>query len=399
MFLAGTHYNEVASLFLTDSDTAIRQLFHFRETDSDLMPTFSSAALFLFWVFYTTMACLAYGIAIPMGLFAPSLLSGAAFGRLIGHLLHLVDNGSGNFADSGTYALMGAAAILGGVSRMTISLTVIVLEATGDMQYVLPLMLTVMSARLVGNVFNDGLYDLYIHGKKMPFLDEEETLSSSLDMCDLCVADLMTHVPTCMAPVMRVGDVYEILQHNRHHCFPVACESEDYVLRGTIMRKVLCTLMKHRAFGPSGWDATSAERLSPLVNWGTLECVYPSYPDIEDIHALSEEEKSSWLDLRPYLDTSPYTVNEFASHERAYRMFRTLGLRHLIVTDIHNRVQGIVTRSDLVGAHVFGSSESESKRRRQRKRLRKQEHLQHTIDFDSSRAAEISKEIEMVSNR
>lgn len=27
----GTHYNELASLFFTDADTAIRQLFHFRE--------------------------------------------------------------------------------------------------------------------------------------------------------------------------------------------------------------------------------------------------------------------------------------------------------------------------------------------------------------------------------
>jgi chloride channel 7 len=40
---------------------------------------------------------------------------------------------------------------------MTISLTVMILEATGDMQYVLPLMLTVMAARLVGNIFTEGV--------------------------------------------------------------------------------------------------------------------------------------------------------------------------------------------------------------------------------------------------
>jgi len=67
-------------------------------------------------------------------MFVPSLLSGAAFGRLVGHLLHKLDNTRGTFADSGTYALMGAAAVTAGIARMTISLTVMILEATGDMQ-------------------------------------------------------------------------------------------------------------------------------------------------------------------------------------------------------------------------------------------------------------------------
>jgi chloride channel 7 len=38
-----------------------------------------------------------------------------------------------------------------------------VLEGTGDMQYVLPLMLTVMGARLMGNIYNEGQYDKHIH--------------------------------------------------------------------------------------------------------------------------------------------------------------------------------------------------------------------------------------------
>lgn len=42
------------------------------------------------------------------------------------------------------------------------------------MQYVLPLMLTVMSARLIGNIFIDGLYDIHIHTRQLNFLDEDE---------------------------------------------------------------------------------------------------------------------------------------------------------------------------------------------------------------------------------
>jgi len=37
------------------------------------------------------------------------------------------------------------------------------------------------------------------------------------------------------------------------------------------------------------------------------------------------------------------------SLERAYIMFRNMGLRHLLVVDEHNRVKGIVTRKDLLG--------------------------------------------------
>lgn len=45
---------------------------------------------------------------------------------------------------SGTYALIGAAAFLGGVVRMTISLTVILIESTNEISYGLPIMLVLM---------------------------------------------------------------------------------------------------------------------------------------------------------------------------------------------------------------------------------------------------------------
>jgi len=119
--IPGKEYNEVASLILTDADTAIKQLFHFRESGANDASTFSSAALFLFFLPYISLATIVYGIAVPSGLFVPSLLSGAAFGRLCGHLLHKLDHTSGTFADSGTYALMGAASVLGGMARMVSS--------------------------------------------------------------------------------------------------------------------------------------------------------------------------------------------------------------------------------------------------------------------------------------
>jgi chloride channel 7 len=349
-----TEYNEVASLFFTNADTAIRQLFHFRESGQRDTITFSSGALLTFFVPYIMLACLTYGIAVPSGLFVPSLLSGAAFGRLCGHLLHKLDGANGTFADSGTYALIGAAAVLGGMARMTISLTVILLEATGDMQYVLPLMLTLMAARWVGNVFNEGLYDIHIHLRSLPFLEDE--LPHLAVKNDMTASQVMNRKVKCMRPVERAGFVFDVLNSTEHDCFPVVHVQgdSDGVLVGTVLRKALCVVIQRGAFGRPDADPRSPCRVSPLVSWDALETIYPRYPDIKDLQ-ISQDERQCWIDLRPYVNTAPYVINESSSLSRTYRLFRTLGLRHLCVVNHHNQVVGIITRKDLVSQHLQDS--------------------------------------------
>ena len=54
------------------------------------------------------------------------------------------------------------------------------------------------------------------------------------------------------------------------------------------------------------------------------------------------------IDLAPYTDASALSVRDHFSLHRAYMIFRTMGLRHMIVTDGDNQVAGILTRRDLM---------------------------------------------------
>lgn len=71
----------------------------------------------------------------------------------------------------GTYALIGAASMLGGVTRMTISMTMILLETTNNIQYLLPIMLVLNISKIVGDQFNIALYDIHVELKNVPFVE------------------------------------------------------------------------------------------------------------------------------------------------------------------------------------------------------------------------------------
>ena len=49
--------------------------------------TFSMPSLGIFFVCFFLLACWTYGVAVPSGLFVPSLLCGAAYGRFVANLL------------------------------------------------------------------------------------------------------------------------------------------------------------------------------------------------------------------------------------------------------------------------------------------------------------------------
>ena len=340
------YYNQLASLYFTSSEVAMRQMFHYREYDGTTYSTFDTGALVLFFVPYYLLASVVSGVMAPAGLFVPTLVSGAAFGRIIGHLLNCAF--PGYVADSGTYALIGAAAMLGGMARMTIAGTIICLEACGNMAYLLPLMLVFGAARYTGNAINEGMYEMQINLKQIPFL--EGSLHSLGLLNYHPIQELMETDIVTLYEVDRVGRIYHVLKTTKHNGFPVV--NKNGTLRGFVLRKTLTTLLKLKAFSSPPTHAVVESnglvQLAPTatVFYDTIERNYPNYPIIEDIR-ITKEEAYLWMDLRSYYDSAPYTIGQRASVQRAYKLFRTMGLRHLVVTDSDNKVVGIVTRQDI----------------------------------------------------
>ena len=105
-----TEYNSMATLMLQPQEEVIEALFH------DYTPAgefaFRPGDLIVYFMLYFFISAYTFGISVPAGLFVPAILCGSSFGRLVGEAVqHWADDDS---IRPGTYALIGATAMLGG---------------------------------------------------------------------------------------------------------------------------------------------------------------------------------------------------------------------------------------------------------------------------------------------
>lgn len=93
------------------------------------------------------------------GLLMPSILIGSAVGGACGLTFRTVLDPSWDI-QPGLYALTGATAMLGGVFRSTISLVVIMIEGTGGLDYIFPIIQAIIVSNGIGSVFLPvGVYE------------------------------------------------------------------------------------------------------------------------------------------------------------------------------------------------------------------------------------------------
>ena len=78
--------------------------------------------------------------------------------------------------DPGVIATIGAASLLGGVTRLNVAVTVIVVEMSHDINLTVPVLVAIWVAKLVADVFSKPLYKYQLDGKSLPYLDPDPNL-------------------------------------------------------------------------------------------------------------------------------------------------------------------------------------------------------------------------------
>ena len=244
---------------------------------------------------------------------------------------------SENCVFPGTYALIGAASMLGGVTRMTVSLTVILLETTQDIQYLLPIMLVLMLSKWVGDIFNISLYDMHVEFKCIPFV--EDLPPSGMEQ--LVASDVMSTNLVSFAEIEPARDVYQRLCSCKHNGFPVV-NAENKIL-GTILRFHLIRALQVGSFCSA--DGVLLEGRRALVHDDLQNNLASKGTPVEEIDDAGLD--GVYINLQPLMDAWPYVVFEGASLSRVYRLYRGLGVRHLPVINTDNVVVGILSRKEL----------------------------------------------------
>ncbi|XP_018607509.1 H(+)/Cl(-) exchange transporter 5 isoform X2 [Scleropages formosus] len=294
-------------------------------------------------VFKMLITVVTFGMKVPSGLFIPSMAVGAIAGRLLGvameqlayyHHDWVIFRGwcspGADCITPGLYAMVGAAACLGGVTRMTVSLVVIMFELTGGLEYIVPLMAAAMTSKWVADAIGrEGIYEAHIRLNGYPFLEAKEEFSHktlAMDVMRPRRSDPPLSVLT--QDSMTVEDVETLITETSYSGFPVVVSHESQRLVGFALRRDLTISIENARRRQDGIVSTSRVFFT--------EYTPPQAPS-----------SPAPLKLRSVMDLSPFTVTDHTPMEIVVDIFRKLGLRQCLVT--HNgRLLGIITKKDIL---------------------------------------------------
>ncbi|KAG2451001.1 hypothetical protein HYH02_004271 [Chlamydomonas schloesseri] len=300
------HYNDLATLVFNPQGYVIQALFQAHSG------TFSFTSMLLYGVLYWLMAGITYGAFIPSGLFTPSLVFGGLLGRMWAEVLvamHVADERAVGF-----YALLGAAAFLGGLMRMSAAQALILMEMTSSPQMLPFLMLVLVISKNVGDCFNYGVFEHQMMLKNLAFVGLAESNSKKFH---INAADIMTRNDD-------KGDTLYITEP------------------GCVLAEALDTFRDNAAFPVTTHPVDPEEKGGKGNFVGMISRRHVA--ELIDSHGVEAE----LIDLAPKVEVAPIIIPPNMPLPFIYRIVNAEGFNYVPVVRWNGPLEGIVSRANLV---------------------------------------------------
>jgi len=272
-----------------------------------------------------------FGMMVPAGIFLPTIAIGASLGRAVGMFVQGLHRSYPTLwvfsacppdptvrcVSPGFYAVIGASAMLGGVTRMTISLVVILFELTGALSHVLPIMISVMVSKWVGDAFGkEGIYPRWIALRSYPWLPQEEYRDNGETAASVMVP--FDKLVTVNARRCTLQELAITTKSFDYHGYPVISENKQVV--GYVTRAKLRTAIE------------------PFKSSGVVNQLFTF---------IRSEASSDVADLSELLDRPGIQLRKETPQELVVNMFQKMNLRFVFFTRF-GKLDGLVTKSDIV---------------------------------------------------
>ncbi|KAL5258782.1 hypothetical protein ACHWQZ_G009291 [Mnemiopsis leidyi] len=190
------------------------------------------------------------------------------------------------------------------------SLAVILMEMTNDIQFLLPIMVTIMVSKWVGDLLTHSFYHALLEVKCIPFLDSEPFITHNKEPVSLELfkaGDAMSSPVVCVKKNEKASDLAAKLLECEHSGFPVV--NEDNQLIGSITRRILAVVLEyHFDQDREGVNVTYDEYLQHD----------PSYRQKTILEKLVSDKGDKIIDLDVYINQSAVSVSSsFSLHRLA----------------------------------------------------------------------------------
>ncbi|KAI8942027.1 hypothetical protein NX059_000134 [Plenodomus lindquistii] len=307
--------------------------------------------LFIAFLIKASLTVVTFGIKVPAGIYVPSMVVGGLAGRFIGHTVQLFalrfshlgvfgecvpEGPPGSCVVPGVYALVAAGATMTGVTRLSITLAVILFELTGSLDHVLPFSLGILVAKWVADAIEPlSIYDLLTDMNSYPFLDNKVRPIFTSELGDITprirqekIIDVSDEslIP---APELREKQRRLQMAGELDGGLPIV---KDGVLVGLIPAPDL-----EFALDKLDNEDNTLCLMSPQEDWAAGR-----EPHGEEEHAFHDPS-----DFTPFIDPAPVALDVHSPMDLVYECFVKLGLRYICVLR-DGRYAGLVHKKTFV---------------------------------------------------